>query len=309
VNLPRVAGCLNRAPARRGRVMSLFLGPRGVRAGWRVALYVALCALWLFAVLFALRALATPLHLTAPKLVQGGLLVTPYFAMINEITVGVPFVLASLVMAWLEGGSPLDFGLRGTRPARRFGFGVAAGLVGLGALVAILLAGHWGIIALASGGLRPGLEWALVCLAIGFVEEYGFRGYPLQALGRGIGFWPAALATSLLFGIAHGTNPGETPVGLVTAAMLAFVFCVSRACTGALWWAIGCHAAWDYAENFLAGTHDSGTVSAGAMASFLPLGNRWLSGGATGPEGSVFCIAIVAAMGLGAWRGLRPLPG
>jgi len=218
----------------------------------------------------------------------------------------VPFVLASVVMAWLEGCSWLDFGLRGTAPLRRFGLGVLVGLVSLGALVAILLAGHWASIGPGSGGLRYGVEWALVCLAIGFAEEYGFRGYLLRALGRGIGFWPAALVTSVLFGASHGVNPGETPVGLVAAGMIAFVLCISLARTGALWWAIGYHAAWDYAENFLAGTRDSGTLSAGALAAFVPQGNRWLSGGATGPEGSLFCVAVVAAIGAVVWWGFKP---
>ncbi len=305
MKLPRVAGCLNRVPARRGRIGFLLRGPDGVRAGWRVALYLILFSVCLIGVSLALRPLIKPLHLTPPKLSQGGLLITPRFAMINEVGLAVPFVLASVVMAWLEGCSWLDFGLRGIAPLRRFGFGVIVGLVSLGALVAMLLVGHFGSISGTSGGLRYGVEWALVCLAIGFVEEYGFRGYLLRALGRGIGFWPAALVTSLAFGALHGINPGETPVGLITTGLIGFMLCLSLARTGALWWAIGYHAAWDYAENFLAGTRDSGTLSAGALAAFVPQGNRWLSGGATGPEGSLFCVAVVAAIGIGLWRGFR----
>jgi membrane protease YdiL (CAAX protease family) len=306
VKLPRVSGCLNRAPARRGRIGYVFRGPNGVRAGWRVALYLALFGLCLIGVGLTLRLLIKPLNLPPPKIVQGGLLVTPRFALIDELGLAIPFVLASVVMAWLEGCSALDYGLRGNRSARRFGCGVVVGLISLGVLVAILLAGRWGVISAAGGSLSYALEWAVICLAVGFVEEYGFRGYLLQSLSRGIGFWPAAVATSVLFGASHGVNPGETPVGLVAAGMIAFVLCMSLARTGALWWAIGYHAAWDYAEDFLFGSHDSGTLSAGAMASFLPQGNRWLSGGATGPEGSLFCIAVVAAIGATVWWGLKP---
>jgi len=305
VKLPRVAGCLNRAPARRGRILGLFLGTRGLRAGWRAALYVALWAVFAAIGVLLVIALWKTLKLPPPQKSHGGLLITPMLMTVNELAIGVPVVLASLLMAWLEGCSWRDFGLRGTAPFRRFGFGVAAGLVSLGALLAILLAGHCGRIALANGSLRYGLEWALVCLAIGFVEEYGFRGYLLQALGRGIGFWPSALATSLLFGILHGTNPGETPVGLVTVGMIGFVFCLSRARTGALWWAIGFHATWDYAELFLAGSRNSGIATSGAMTSFEPQGNFWVCGGATGPEGSVLCVVVVAVVGIAVWRSFK----
>jgi membrane protease YdiL (CAAX protease family) len=306
VKLPRVAGCLNRAPARRGRIGFLFRGPNGVRAGWRVAMYMALWAAFAGLGVVLVLALWKKLHLVQPTKSQGSLLVTPAFMMINELNIGVPFVLASGVMAWLEGCSLLDFGLRGPARFRRFGLGMIVGLLSLGALVAILLAGHWASIGPGSGGLRYGVEWALVCLTIGFVEEYGFRGYLLRALGRGIGFWPAAILTSLSFGALHGINPGETPVGMVTAGMIGFLLCMSLARTGALWWAIGYHAAWDYAEDFLTGAHDSGTISAGAIDSLVPQGNRWLSGGATGPEGSLFCVAVVAAIGAGVWWGLKP---
>src|ERR1051326_230555 len=35
--------------------------------------------------------------------------------------------------------------------------------------------------------------WAIAMLAIGFAEEFMFRGYSLKALSEAIGFWPAAI--------------------------------------------------------------------------------------------------------------------
>jgi membrane protease YdiL (CAAX protease family) len=298
----RIAGCLNRPPVRSGRIGYVFLGPAGVRAGWRVALYVLLCVAVFFSLVAGIRHLSRTMFLSPPVMIQGGLLVTPRFAVINEVLLGVPVILTSLTMAWLEGCSPLAFGLAGLHRGRRLGFGLVVGCVSLSLLIVLLLVFGFASMEPAGGGVRPAVEWALVCLAIGFVEEYGFRGYLLQALARCIGFWPAAVATSLLFGAAHGINPGETPVGLINAALIAFVLCISLARTGALWWAIGYHAAWDYAEDFIYGAHDSGTVSAGAATSLTPHGNIWLSGGATGPEGSLFCTVVVILIGAGLWR-------
>ncbi|HTU60556.1 MAG TPA: hypothetical protein VMF89_19025, partial [Polyangiales bacterium] len=63
--------------------------------------------------------------------------------------------------------------------------------------------------------------------------------------------------------------------------------------TGSLWWAIGLHAAWDWAQSFLFGVADSGSVSAYRLMSTHPVGSPWLSGGATGPEGSVFVLPVM----------------
>jgi len=81
--------------------------------------------------------------------------------------------------------------------------------------------------------------------------------------------------------------------------------------TGALWWALGYHAAWDWAQSFLFGVADSGLMTPGALMSAHPAGPAWLSGGATGPEGSALMFAIVAAsvglIGLTMMRGDQPV--
>ena len=77
------------------------------------------------------------------------------------------------------------------------------------------------------------------------------------------GFWQAAWVTSTLFGFIHVNNNGENWIGIFAAALIGFVFCVSVWVTGSAWWAIGCHAAWDWAETFFYGTADSGRVGTG----------------------------------------------
>ena len=80
---------------------------------------------------------------------------------------------------------------------------------------------------------------------------------------------------------------------LFAAAFIGFVFCVSVWVTGSAWWAIGCHAAWDWAETYFYGTADSGFVAPGHLFSTSPAGNPLWSGGTVGPEGSLLIIPVV----------------
>jgi membrane protease YdiL (CAAX protease family) len=107
------------------------------------------------------------------------------------------------------------------------------------------------------------------------------------------GFWQAAWFTSTGFGYVHTFNQGETWIGIFAAAAIGFVFCVSIRLTGSVWWAIGFHGAWDWAQTFIYGTPDSGFASDGHFLTAHPIGSAFWSGGADGPEGSVLVIPIV----------------
>jgi hypothetical protein len=63
--------------------------------------------------------------------------------------------------------------------------------------------------------------------------------------------------------------------------------------TGSAWWAIGCHAAWDWAETYFYGTADSGMPPRGHLLSSSPAGNSLWSGGTDGPEGSLLVLGVI----------------
>jgi uncharacterized protein len=137
--------------------------------------------------------------------------------------------------------------------------------------------GIWGVYMVAALGLIP-------CLLLQLFKA------------RGAGFWQAAWVTTTLFGFIHTGNNGENPIGIFAAAFVGFAFCVSVWATGSAWWAIGCHAAWDWAETYFYGAADSGNVATGHLLTTTPMGNAFWSGGDAGPEGSVLVIALVAVM-------------
>jgi hypothetical protein len=109
----------------------------------------------------------------------------------------------------------------------------------------------------------------------------------------GANFWQAAWVTSTIFGYIHTNNGGENYVGIFAAALIGFAFCVSVRVTGSAWWAIGCHASWDWAETYFYGTADSGMVAPGHYLTTNSSGNVLWSGGTDGPEGSLLVIGVI----------------
>ena len=137
--------------------------------------------------------------------------------------------------------------------------------------------GIWGVYILSLAGLVP-------CLLLHLNKA------------EGAGFWQAAWVTSTLFGFVHTGNNGENWIGIFAAAAIGFAFVVSVRVTGSAWWAIGCHAAWDWAETYFYGAADSGNVATGHYLTVTPAGSAFWSGGTDGPEGSILVLAVIALL-------------
>lgn len=134
--------------------------------------------------------------------------------------------------------------------------------------------GVWGVYVIALLGLGP-------CLWLHLKKT------------QGAGFWQAAWVTSTFFGFVHTGNNGENWIGIFAAGAIGFVFCVSIWVTGSAWWAIGCHASWDWAETYFFGTADSGLPAKGHYLTTSPAGNVLWSGGTDGPEGSLLVLGVI----------------
>lgn len=134
--------------------------------------------------------------------------------------------------------------------------------------------GIWGVFLIAALGLIP-------CALLHMKHAAGSS------------FWQAAWVTSTLFGFVHTGNNGENWIGIFAAALIGFALCVSVWATGSAWWAIGCHAAWDWGETYFYGAADSGNVAVGHYLTTNPAGPALWSGGTDGPEGSVLVIGII----------------
>lgn len=288
----------------RRRLRSVFLGTNGLRAGWGVLLFIATFAAFEFCI-------AKLLHYLLGHIPHSPTLMTLGTSYLGEGIQLLGITTAVAVMSRIERRPMLSFGLQGAAKLPRFAAGLVCGFGAISLTVFILM--QMNLLTLDAPSVHGllawthALGWAGVFVLVGVFEESALRGYLQYTLTRGIGFWWGALLLSALFGGIHGVNPGETPVGLFSAAGFGLVLCLSLWYTGSLFWAIGFHAAWDWGESFFYGTSDSGTTVDTRFFSAHPMGNALLSGGSTGPEGSVLIFALLLAMALlmALWWGPR----
>jgi len=299
-------------------VRDIFVGADGLRAGWGLLLFAALFLVLVDAsavLVHTIRdlgrdrshATASQSAFTAPM--------PPHVVYLNE---GVPLFCA-IVATWLMGKierRPFSgYGYAPRRPLRNFFAGLAWGVALLSLLVAILRATGLLVfnarLLFGRSALRYGLIWLAGFLLVALLEEVLTRGYAQFTLTRGLsaiyrhlfdparanalGFWTAAFILSFAFGFDHRGNPGESPLGLLSAGLAGFLLCLSLWRTGSLWWAIGFHTSWDWAQSFLYGVADSGIMVQGHLFATHPVGRSYLSGGLTGPEGSLFLLPVVLA--------------
>jgi membrane protease YdiL (CAAX protease family) len=279
----------------------VFLGTDGLRAGWSLAIF-GICG----AAYFEITGGGSRDPSSAPEEISA------WGTIGNE---SIPFfVLLAVValMAFLERRRITAYYLEGTKRISNFAWGMLGGFVALSALIGGLYLGHWvtfGPVALSGAAVvSKALLWGIAFLLVALFEEGSFRCYLLFTFARGfisgrVGFWSAALITSILFGLVHMSNSGESQVGVFAAGGIGFVFCMSIRYTGSAWWAIGFHAAWDWAETFFYGTADSGLLAHGHFLATNPSGDPRWSGGVVGPEGSLLIFPVILLCGVAVYLG------
>jgi CAAX protease family protein len=218
----------------------------------------------------------------------------------SELTKAVGTFLAAWVMSRLEGRRLGEYGLpwRG-RQGTLFLQGAVFGIAEISTIIGVLAAaGYYSFGSLQVHGaslVKWTLFWAAVFLVVGFFEEYAFRGYAQFVLTKGFGFWTATIATSLIFGLVHFANPGESWPGILGVMVVGVFWCFTLRRTGTLWFALGMHAAFDFGETFLFSVPDSGVVFPGHLSSaVIHDGPVWLVGGTAGPEASALDFLILA---------------
>ncbi|HEX4485002.1 MAG TPA: type II CAAX endopeptidase family protein [Terriglobales bacterium] len=279
------------APPPRPFIVSVFLGPDGLRAGWRFALYLGMFLL-LSAVLGALAKVAHPK--TFPLM---------WRLLIGECVALTSALIPAVVMGKIEGRRFFEYGLPlQSAFGRLFWAGAAWGLAGLTLLLGIMRGAgvfYFGHVVLHGPRvIKFAVFYVVLFLIVAFFEEFWVRGYSLFTLTKGMGFWPAAVLLSLAFGAIHLGNKNEAITGAAAAAAIGFFLCLTLRRTGTLWFAVGFHAAWDWGETYLYSVPDSGLSMPGQLTQPSFQGKDWLTGGSVGPEGSVFVFVVVAILAL-----------
>lgn len=275
----------------------VFLSPNGLRGGWRFLIYAV--GAWYMPAIFYWLA-ARYLGYTGTGFGAGDIAVYAAFTFIA-------CVVTSVILTRLERRDMTWFGFPFDRLAlKSFGTGMLWGGGVVTILVVILYAfGFFSFRGLALSG--PSFVgyfalWLLAMVLVGFGEELYYRGYGLKALAGSIGFWPAAVVTSLIFGGVHlYFKPMENFADIFNIVLLGLFMCYSIRISGTLWFAIGFHAGFDFFALSFYGAPNTGNNG-------LPLENHlldtridgpsWLTGGPQGLEASWLIVPFVVLMGL-----------
>ena len=239
------------------------------------------------------------LHLLAAILLPVGEQSLLHSRLLREESIELIGVLSTaLVMCRIERRPFGEYGLpwRGAF-GKNFWQGALFGLVEISMVLGVIGAlGRYRFGDLAGHGSelwRWAIFWGAFFLIVGFYEEFAFRGYVQFTLGQGVGFWPAAVALSLIFGVMHATNQGESWMGIAGVILTGMFWCLTLRRTGSLWFAVGMHASFDFAETFLYSVPDSGEVFPGHLSNATIHGPGWLTGGTAGPEASVLDFLVL----------------
>lgn len=188
----------------------------------------------------------------------------------------------------------------GQRARRWWAIGLGAGAVtaGLALLISVVAgragwfsdAGTFGDYLMQSG------KTVAVLAPAALAEEVLFRGVPLVLLARALGRGTAIVAISVLFALAHITNPNATLLALGNIALAGIFLGLAFYAPGGIWTAFGAHLGWNSLLACL-DTPVSGVPFEIPMLDYNAGTPAWLTGGVFGPEGGLAAtLALTAAI-------------
>jgi uncharacterized protein len=274
----------------------VFIGPNGLRAGWRLLIFVLM--------LVAMGAVARTIIIRF--LIPAGFDPVKF----TPSHVGVPdaffiFILgvATWVMSKIEGRKIGQYGLPVRRGlGKQLWLGLWIGFLASSATLLVIYFLHGvqftkpaihGIAILSAAA-----AWGGAFLLSAIAEEFLYRGYAQFTLTTGIGFWPAALALSALFGFGHLSNKGENILGGLSVVSFGVLLCLFLRRTGTLWCAVGFHIGYDWAQTFFYGVPNSGLTPSHNFFNATFGGPHWLTGGTVGPEASIVCPIVLGLVAI-----------
>lgn len=260
-----------------------YTGTGSLRAPWRLLVFAGSVAAFAVPVLF-LRTLLPPSVDTGP------------FA---DAWDSAAFCIALLAATWyalrrvdVRPWQDAWMGAEAARPLPLVG-GWVLGMLAIGVPTLLVIALGWLRIVPAEDGssLRAAAGALLMLAPAALFEELIIRGYPMAVLRQALGWWPAILLTSVVFGVLHAWNPGATPASIALVTLAGIFLAVVVMVTGSLWAATLAHLAWNWTMAALLHAPVSGLALAAPDYRLLDAGPDWATGGAWGPEGGAGAAA------------------
>jgi uncharacterized protein len=278
----------------------IFIGPNGLRAGWRLLIFMAI-----------VKAMATVAQMIITRFFPAALdptLMTPMRIIAPDLLFCFILTVAAGIMSKIEGRRLGQYGLpRSEALGKNFRVGLLIGLLATSGTVLAIFALHGvrftsaaihGSAIHGTAILTAAAAWGVAFLLAGLAEECLFRGYAQFTLTTGMGFWPSAFLLSSLFGLVHASNGGEAVLGDLSVVSFGLLLCLFLRRTGNLWCAVGFHLGYDWGQTFLYGVPNSGLLPSQNLLNASFSGPRWLTGGTVGPEASIFCPIVLAIVAI-----------
>lgn len=243
----------------------------------------------------------------------------------NNVLLGlgaIVILIGTVLLAgrWLDRRRLADFGMRIDRAwLLDCAFGMALGLVMMGAIVAVGVAAGWmeirpaprsaGVVMMLAVAF---LEFVLVALG----EELLVRGYHLRNIAEGlrgrfvgprVAIVIATVLSALVFCMLHLPGSSAPAVGVASLFLAGLLLATGFVYTGRLGLPIGLHLTWNFAEGCVFGFAVSGNTPHVSMLSVVDRGPALWTGGDFGPEGGLLSVfAIIAGIVLTmAWVRVR----
>ena len=271
------------------------------RTGWRLLVYA-------IAVYVIGKAISAPLKMFFPDAPDADFL--SWTHTLVWVVGNLALLLGGLgILRFFDRRPPALLGLGFSRGwLRELVIGLAAGLVVTGALVLTLVLSGSVSLSLtpdlrASFGAFP-FYLVLFTLAAA-VEEFVFRGYPLQSLAEGSRRWIAGILLCLPFTLGHAYNPDVTMIGVANIFLASVVLVILYFQTRRLWLPISFHLSWNLAQSWLWGFDVSGIKIDNQLFVVTPTGADLITGGEFGLEGSI--LSTVLFVGIVVWFLVKPV--
>lgn len=136
-------------------------------------------------------------------------------------------------------------------------------------------------------------------LTAGFVAEIIMIGIVFRLLEQQTGTAIALLIFVVLFAILHANAKGATVISVGATAMQAgLMLPAAYVYSRSLWLPIFLHLGWDFAEPGIFGGINTSTSLADGLLTTKIVGNSLLTGGESGPQGSLSALLLCLLLGL-----------
>jgi membrane protease YdiL (CAAX protease family) len=278
-----------------------FQTPGRLRSGWRLLILM----IGLIAIINGLNRL---LNLAGmPQSIVDDVINPLALMLYGLVDVSAALAVVWIMLLYFENRSLFTIGLPlGYKLTKGFGVGFVLG----GLPIGIIVLSVWVFGEVNFNAQMITLEFVLTLtlpaliaiLLLAFLEEFILRGYAMQLIAEGAGYWVAITITGIIFGVVHSGNPGANIPGVVNTCINGILLAWLVVRTGSLWIAWGYHVGWNLVSSMVFGLRLSGVMFPGAFIHGELIGPEWITGGEYGFEGSLLagiiesCILALAVL-------------